>query len=154
MARDLTNFSPKQSATAMASKPAAGAASSAPVSTPSPAIPASIPGARAKVSDQQRGEIDALRKLVAMDEKDADSWDRLGKSLYLVADYEEAVRCFHKSLTLKPGVEEVLANLGVTLKTKGDMAQYQQILDQLTALNPKMGEDLKNFSPPTPAAQP
>jgi Flp pilus assembly protein TadD len=154
MARDLTNFSPKQSATAMASKPAAGAASSAPVATPSPAIPASIPGARAKVSDQQRGEIDALRKLVAMDEKDADSWDRLGKSLYLVADYEEAVRCFHKSLTLKPGVEEVLANLGVTLKTKGDMAQYQQILDQLTALNPKMGEDLKNFSPPTPAAQP
>ncbi len=154
MARDLTNFSPKQSATAMASKPAAGAASSAPVSTPSPAIPASIPGARAKVSDQQRGEIDALRKLVAMDEKDADSWDRLGKSLYLVADYEEAVRYFHKSLTLKPGVEEGLANLGVTLKTKGDMAQYQQILDQLTALNPKMGEDLKNFSPPTPAAQP
>jgi Flp pilus assembly protein TadD len=154
MARDLTNFSPKQSAPAMASKPAAGAASSAPVSTPSPAIPASIPGARAKVSDQQRGEIDALRKLVAMDEKDADSWDRLGKSLYLVADYEEAVKCFHKSLALKPGVEEVLANLGVALKTKGDMAQYQQVLDQLTALNPKTGEDLKNFSPPTPAAQP
>jgi Flp pilus assembly protein TadD len=154
MARDLMNFSPKQSATAMASKPAAGAASSAPVSTPSPAIPASIPGARAKASDQQRGEIDALRKLVAMDEKDADSWDRLGKSLYLVADYEEAVKCFHQSLTLKPGVEEVLANLGVALKTKGDMAQYQQVLDQLTALNPKTGEDLKNFSPPTPAAQP
>lgn len=154
MARDLTNFSPKQSATAMVSKPASGASPSAPAPTPSPAIPASIPGARAKASDQQRGEIDALRKLVAMDEKDADSWDRLGKSLYLVADYEEAVKCFHQSLTLKPGVEEVLANLGVALKTKGDMAQYQQVLDQLTALNPKTGEDLKNFSPPTPAAQP
>jgi Flp pilus assembly protein TadD len=154
MARDLMNFSPKKSPTSMVSQPAPGAATPAPAATPSPAIPASIPGARVKVSDQQRGEIDALRKLVAMDEKDADSWDRLGKSLFLVADYEEAVKCFHKSLTLKPGVEEVLANLGVTLKTKGDMAQYQQVLDQLTALNPKLGEDLKNFAPPTLAPQP
>jgi hypothetical protein len=49
---------------------------------------------------------------------------------------------------------EVVANLGVTLKTKGDLAQYQQVLDQLTALNPKMGEDLKNFSVPGKAPNP
>ncbi len=47
-----------------------------------------------------------------------------------------------------------MLNLGVTLKTKGGMAQYQQVLDQLTALNPQMGEDLKNFTPPTAAAKP
>jgi hypothetical protein len=45
-------------------------------------------------------------------------------------------------------VEEVIANLGVTLKTKRDLAQYEQILEQLMALNPKMGEDLKNFAVP------
>ena len=149
MARDLMDFSPKKSGVApvAGSAPTPGAAPAA----PSPKISASIPGAEGKLNEQQRGEIDALRKLVAMDEKDADSWDRLGKALYLAGNYEEAVKCFHKSLELKPGVEEVLANLGVTLKTKGDMAQYQQVLDQLTAVNPKTGEDLKNFAPPTPA---
>ena len=146
MARDLMDFSPKKMETAMAPKTATQASAAPP--TPSPQIPASIPGGQAKMNDQQRGEIDALRKLVAMDEKDADSWDRLGKSLYLAGEYEEAVRCFHKSLELKPGMVEVVANLGVTLKTKGDLAQYQQVLDQLTALNPKMGEDLKNFAVP------
>jgi len=151
MARELMDFSPKQMTTAMASKPATGGTSTPPPTAPpapSLQVPDSIPGARAKANEQQRGEIDALRKLVAMDEKDADSWDRLGKSLYLVGDYEEAVKCFHKSLELKPGMVEVVANLGVTLKTKGDLAQYQQVLDQLTALNPKMGEDLKNFAVP------
>ena len=152
MARDLMDFSPKKSGAApvAGTSPAQGTAPA----TPTPKISASIPGGEAKLNEQQRGEIDALRKLVAMDEKDADSWDRLGKALYLAGKYEEAVKCFHKSLELKPGVEEVLANLGVTLKTKGDMAQYQQVLDQLTALNPKTGEDLKNFVPPTPAAKP
>ena len=152
MARDLMDFSPKKSGAApmAGTSPAQGTAPA----TPSQKISASIPGGEAKLNEQQRGEIDALRKLVAMDEKDADSWDRLGKALYLAGNYEEAVKCFHKSLELKPGAEEVLANLGVTLKTKGDMAQYQQVLDQLTALNPKTGEDLKNFAPPTPAAKP
>ncbi len=154
MARDLKDFAPQRSPRAIAGKAAGGAPSPSPAPTPSLAVPDSIPGGRFKGNEQQRGEIDALRKLVAMDLKDADSWDRLGKSLYLVGDYEEAVKCFHKSLELKPGVEEVLANLGVTLKTKGDMAQYQQVLDQLTALNPKMGEDLQNFAVPAKAPTP
>ena len=155
MARDLMNFSPKQSATAMAGKPSAGGTAT-PVApaAPSPEIPDSIPGARAKVNEEQRGEIGALRKLVALDPKDADNWDRLGKSLYLVGEYEDAVKCFHRSLELKPGIVEVVANLGVTLKTKGDLAQYQQVLDQLTALSPKMGEDLKNFAVPGKPAAP
>jgi Flp pilus assembly protein TadD len=156
-ARELMDFSPKNTARIMASGQAPGGEGArAPVSPPepSPQVPASIPGAQAKLSEQQRGEIDALRRLVAMDEKDADNWDRLGKGLFLAGNYDEAVKCFHKSLELKPGIQEVVANLGVTLKTKGDMAQYQQVLDQLTALNPKMGEDLKNFAVPTKPANP
>jgi len=157
MARELMDFSPKKMTTIMASKPAGGGTSApAPAALPAPSlrVPDSIPGVRAKANEQQRGEIDALRKLVAMDEKDADNWDRLGKGLFLAENYDEAVKCFHKSLELKPGVQEVVANLGVTLKTKGDMAQYQQVLDQLTALNPKMGEDLKNFTVPNRPANP
>ncbi|NDA10506.1 MAG: tetratricopeptide repeat protein, partial [Verrucomicrobia bacterium] len=156
-ARELMDFSPKNTTRIMASGQAPGGEGArAPVSPPepSPQVPASIPGAQAKLSEQQRGEIDALRRLVAMDEKDADNWDRLGKGLFLAGNYDEAVKCFHKSLELKPGIQEVVANLGVTLKTKGDMAQYQQVLDQLTALNPKMGEDLKNFAVPTKPANP
>ncbi len=102
MARELMDFSPKKTGGAMASAgaPGQGPAPAAPAA-PSPQIPASIPGVQGKLNDQQRGEIDALRKLVAMDEKDADSWDRLGKALYLAGIYEEAVKCFHKSLELK-----------------------------------------------------
>ena len=153
MARDLMDFSPKKTESMMGSKSVPGGTSGQ-APAPSQAIPASIPGAQAKLNEQQRGEIDALRKLVAMDEKDADNWDRLGKGLFLAGNYEEAVKCFHKSLELKPAVPEVVANLGVTLKTKGDMAQFQQVLDQLTALNPKMGEDLKNFAVPNRPANP
>ncbi|NDA26758.1 MAG: tetratricopeptide repeat protein [Verrucomicrobia bacterium] len=144
MARELMDFSPKKMTTIMASKPATGGTSAtAPAALPAPSlrVPDSIPGVRAKANEQQRGEIDALRKLVAMDEKDADNWDRLGKGLFLAENYDEAVKCFHKSLELKPGVQE-------------DMAQYQQVLDQLTALNPKMGEDLKNFTVPNRPANP
>jgi len=152
MARELMDFSPKKSGIASATGSAPG---QEPLATnPREQISSSIPGAQTGRNEPQRGEIDALRKLVSMDEKNADSWDRLGKALYLAGNYEEAVKCFHQSLELNPGVEEVLANLGVTLKTKGDMAQYQQVLDQLTALNPKTGEDLKNFVPATPAAKP
>jgi Flp pilus assembly protein TadD len=157
MARDLMDFSPQKTATAMASvgkSDAKGEATTAAPPTPSVQVPDSIPGAQAKANEQQRGEIDALRKLVATDEKDADSWDRLGKALYLAGSHEEAVRCFQRSLELKPGVEEVMANLGVTLKTKGDLAQYEKVLAQLTALDPKMGEDLKNFAVPGKAPTP
>lgn len=97
---------------------------------------------------KNQGEIDALRKLVAMDERDSDAWDKLGKSLYLAGQYEEAVECFHKSLAIKPDVIEVLANLGVTLKTKGDKALYEETVQKLSTLDPKIGEDLKKFEPP------
>ena len=156
MARDLMDFSPQKSASAMASvgKAETKAGPAKAETAPGLAVPDSIPGGQGKFSEQQRGEIDALRKLVAMDDKDADNWDRLGKGLYLAGNTEEAVKCFYKSLELKPGVVEVVANLGVALKTKGDLAQYQQVLDQLTALNPKMGEDLKNFEVPGKAPAP
>lgn len=153
MARELMDFSPKKPGSAQAAVTATGGSSPQPAVPARLEIPATIPGGQAGVSEEQKGEIGALRNLVAMDQKDADSWDRLGKSLYGAGSYEEAVKCFRQSLELKPGMEEVIANLGVTLKTKGDLAQYQQVLDQLTALNPKMGEDLKNFAVPgkTPA---
>ncbi|NDD82430.1 MAG: hypothetical protein EBZ53_07710, partial [Verrucomicrobia bacterium] len=68
--------------------------------------------------------------------------------------YEEAVKCFRRSLDLQPGVQDVLANLGVALKTKGDMAQYQQVLDQLTSLNAQMGDELKKFPVPVQGSAP
>ena len=98
---------------------------------------------------QNQGEIDALRKLVAMDDRDAEAWDKLGKSLYQAGQYDEAVDCFKKSLAIKPDVIEVLANLGVTFKTKGDQALYEEVEQKLSALDAKTGEDLRKFEPPT-----
>lgn len=102
---------------------------------------------------QNQGEIDALRKLVAMDDRDPDSWDRLGKALYLAGQYPEAVDCFQRSLAIKPDVIPVLINLGVALKTKGDQAQYEEVVRKLAMLDPKITEDLKNFQPP-PSGKP
>jgi hypothetical protein len=50
---------------------------------------------------------------------------------------------------MKPDVVGVLANLGVTLKTKGDQALYEEVVQKLSALDPKTAEDLKKFEPPT-----
>jgi tetratricopeptide (TPR) repeat protein len=154
LGQELMNFSP-QKTVAGASRPgtASSPASAGPLPPQTP-IPDSIPGGKDKVSSEMRVEIDAMRRLVSMDEKDAGNWDSLGKVLYRSAQYEEAVKCFRRSLDLQPGVQDVVANLGVALKTKGDMAQYQQVLDQLTALNAKMGEDLKNFPVPAQGSAP
>jgi len=134
LARDLMEFSP--------SKTGASATSSTPPPTPAPSSPQST-----SVGQNESGEIGALRKLVAMDPKDADSWDRLGKALFMVKNYDEAIQCFEKSLDLKPDVVEVLANLGVTSKSKGDKSRYAKVLEKLSTLNPKTAKELEAFQP-------
>ena len=135
LARDLMEFSP--------SKMGTQATSSTPPQTPAPSSPQS-----ASVGQNESGEIGALRKLVAIDPKDADSWDRLGKSLFMVKNYDEAIQCFEKSLELKPDVVEVLANLGVTSKSKGDKGRYAKVLEKLSALDPKTARELEAYQPP------
>jgi hypothetical protein len=50
-------------------------------------------------------------------------------------------------LALRPDVEEVVVNLGVALKTKGDAVRYSQILEKLKVINPKSALDLEAFQP-------
>ena len=80
-----------------------------------------------------------MRKLVAMDPKDADSWDRLGKALFMFPEITmRLIQCFEKSLELKPDVVEVLANLGVTSqKQRKTRGRLRRCLAKLSALNPK-----------------
>ena len=133
LARDLMEFSPGKTGTPESS------------STPPPTP--SLPPQSASVGQNESGEIGALRKLVAMDPKDADSWDRLGKALFMVKNYDEAIQCFEKSLELKPDVVEVLANLGVTSKSKGDKGRYARVLEKLSTLNPKTAKELEAYQP-------
>jgi len=137
LARDLMEFSPSKTGTPESS------------STPPP-TPSSPPQSDS-VGQNESGEIGALRKLVAIDPKDADSWDRLGKALFVSGNHNEAVRCFEKSLELKPSVVEVLANLGVAYKTQGRKEAFEEVLAKLTALDPKTGEQLKSFVPASAA---
>ena len=137
LARDLMEFSPGKTGTSDSS------------STPPP-TPSSPPQSDS-VGQNESGEVGALRKLVAMDPKDADSWDRLGKALFVSGNHNEAVRCFEKSLELKPNVVEVLANLGVAYKTQGRKEAFEEVLAKLTSLDPKTGEQLKAFVPAPPA---
>ena len=133
LARDLMEFSPGKTGT--------------PESSPTPPPTPSSPPQSDSLGQNESGEVGALRKLVAMDPKDADSWDRLGKALFVSGNHNEAVRCFEKSLELKPNVVEVLANLGVAYKTQGRKEAFEEVLAKLTALDPKTGEQLKAFVP-------
>ena len=133
LARDLMEFSPGKTGTPESS------------STPPP-TPSSPPQSDS-VGQNESGEVGALRKLVAMDPKDADSWDRLGKALFVVKNYDEAIQCFEKSLELKPDVVEVLANLGVTSKSKGDKNRYEKVLEKLSTLDPKTAKELEAYQP-------
>ncbi len=100
-----------------------------------------------QVGAEGKGEVEAMRKLVAMEPNDSDSWNRLGKSLYTSGQNAEAVRAFQRALEIKPGVAEVLANLGVTLKTTGEMTEYEKIVQSLALVDPKLARDLMEFSP-------
>jgi len=134
LARDLMEFSPEKIGAPVASSQGGGTSTEKSLGT------------------VDSGEIGALRKLVEMDPKDADSWDRLGKSLFVSGNHNEAVQCFEKSLNLKPNVVEVLANLGVAYKTQGRKEAFEEVLAKVTALDPKTGEQLKSFVP-APAAK-
>jgi Flp pilus assembly protein TadD len=129
LARDLMEFSPEKIGAPVASSQGGG------------------PSKEKSPRTVDSGEIGALRKLVEMDPKDADSWDRLGKSLFVSGSHNEAVQCFEKSLNLKPNVVEVLANLGVAYKTQGRKEAFEEVLAKVTALDPKTGEQLKSFVP-------
>jgi hypothetical protein len=48
---------------------------------------------------------------------------------------------------LKPDVVEVLANLGVTSKSKGDKSRYAKVLEKLSTLDPKTAKELEAFQP-------
>jgi Flp pilus assembly protein TadD len=133
LAKSLMEFSPAVEATA----PSSGKGQ-----------PAAVVSAADQAVMQEPGEIGALRKLVAMDPKDADSMNALGKALYQKGNLKEAIDCFEKALALKPGVEEVLANLGVALKTQGSTREYEKVLEKLAVVNPKTAEELKAFVPP------
>ena len=133
LAKSLMEFSPAVDASASSAK------KERPVAVVSEADQAAM---------QEPGEIRALRKLVAMDPKDADSLDGLGKALYQKGNLKEAIECFEKALALKPGVEEVLANLGVALKTQGSTREYEKVLAKLAVVNPKTAEELRVFVPP------
>ena len=129
LARDLMEFSPEKIGPPVTGDQGGGASAK--------------PSARTDES----GEIGALRKLVAMDPKDADSWDRLGKALFVAQKLDEAIQSFEKSLELKPDVVEVLANLGVTSKSKGDKSRYAKVLEKLSTLDPKTAKELEAFQP-------
>jgi len=129
LARDLMEFSPEKIGPPVTEGQGGGASAE--------------PSARTDES----GEIGALRKLVAMDPKDADSWDRLGKALFVAQKLDEAIQSFEKSLELKPDVVEVLANLGVTSKSKGDKSRYSKVLEKLSTLDPKTAKELEAFQP-------
>lgn len=98
-------------------------------------------------SAESQGEIQAMRKLVKMSPQDPGAWDQLGKSLYGAGLYDEAVNAFRESLKLKPNVVDVLANLGVALKTKGREAEYKKLVEELTQLDAKTAKELENFVP-------
>jgi cytochrome c-type biogenesis protein CcmH/NrfG len=133
LAKSLMEFSPAVEATA---------------SSAGKGQPVAVVSAADQAAMEEAGEIRALRQLVAMDPKDADSLDGLGKALYQKGNVKEAVGCFEKALALKPGVAEVLANLGVALKTQGSTREYEKVLEKLAAVNPKTAEELKAFVPP------
>ena len=129
LARDLMEFSPEKIGTPVASSQGGGTSTEKSLGT------------------VDSGEIGALRKLVEMDPKDADSWDRLGKALFVAQKLDEAIQSFEKSLELKPDVVEVLANLGVTSKSKGDKSRYAKVLEKLSTLDPKTAKELEAFQP-------
>jgi len=129
LARDLMEFSPGKIGAPVASSQGKG------------------PSTENSARTDESGEIGALRKLVVMDPKDADSWDRLGKALFLAQKLDEAIQSFEKSLELKPDVVEVLANLGVTSKSKGDKSRYAKVIEKLSSLDPKTAKELEAFQP-------
>ena len=105
-------------------------------------------------SAENQGELQAMRKLVKISPNDPEAWDRLGKSLYGVGLYDEAVTAFRESLKIKPRVVDVLANLGVALKTKGREQEYKKLLEELAQVDAKTAKDLENFIPQNQAKLP
>ena len=78
--------------------------------------------------------------LVNLKPDDFDSWDRLGKSLYLAGVYDEAVKTFRKALELSPDEPNVLNYLGYSMiEKKINLAEAMEMVKKAVELKPNDG---------------
>ncbi len=86
----------------------------------------------ALIEKQRYGEaIPLLRKVVAVEPRNADAYNYLGFSHRKMGDYTKALEFYHKALDLKPrhrGANEYLGELYLEM---GDLARAEQRLDVL-----------------------
>ncbi|WP_406661139.1 tetratricopeptide repeat protein [Methanolobus sp. ZRKC3] len=64
-------------------------------------------------------------------------WNNKGISYAFMGMYEDAIKCFERSLSLKRNDTDVLYNLGVALYTMGRSEEAITYYDRILALDPK-----------------
>ena len=111
-----------QSSTPSSPPPPAIAKPAAPV-TPRPEPAPSVDLARRGVEAARSGAVgeavDAFRKALAANDRDAGTWNNLGVVLVRQGSWAEAIEAFRRAVKLEPGHAEAQRNLAVALDRRG-----------------------------------
>jgi Flp pilus assembly protein TadD len=103
---------------------AAGTAAAAPPSmAPNVAPGAAAPAGAAPAGADPMAEVTALREAIERDPNDADAILRLANLSFDIQRWERAGELYARYLELRPGDPDVLTDLGITLRARGEFAR-------------------------------
>jgi cytochrome c-type biogenesis protein CcmH/NrfG len=89
-------------------------------------------------------QIEALQETVAKDPKNGTAWIELGNLLFDAQKIDGAITAYEKALDLQPDNANVLTDLGVMYRKKGQSKEALALFNRAQAVNPKHEVSLFN----------
>lgn len=104
-----------------------------PPSAPAGPPAGAAPGAPAAAAGDPMAEVQALREAIERDPNDADAILRLANLSFDIQRWERAGELYQRYLELRPGDPDVLTDLGITLRARGDFARALELFREAQA---------------------
>ncbi len=87
--------------------------------------------------------IGAYRRVLALDPKDADTYNDMGLALHYTGKSEEAVEALKKATSLDPAMQRAWLSLGFILKAIGKHKPSREALEKVIALDPGSAQGIE-----------
>ncbi|MET0849761.1 MAG: tetratricopeptide repeat protein [Candidatus Rokuibacteriota bacterium] len=112
----------------------------APRPEPAPSVNLARRGVEAARSGAVGEAVDAFKKALAANDRDAGTWNNLGVALVRQGSWAEAIEAFRRAVKLEPGNAEAQKNLAVALDRRGRPAEaashYRAFMASAPATHP------------------
>jgi len=106
-------------------------------STPVTRMPPASSGVAANLNSEKMSRIAMLKKVVAENPEDGNTWVELGNLYFDTAQHAEAIDAYTRSLDINPNNANVITDLGVMYRRSGNSEKAVEMFDRAIAVDPK-----------------